>query len=204
MKSPLFVVPVADLDRGEVERTWPLTPEFLSASLQGSDATPRGTPGRLHVSLGKNGREVVIRGHLEAELTMPCARTLDPVNIDVACPVFLLLSPPPAAPKASGAPRGKRAGKKGGNWTEDPILTLEDAATDTYDGENVVLDSFVREFLLLELPLFPLRSDLHSTPQPAIESPPQASAAGEPERIDPRLAPLAAIASRLRDQEKKE
>ncbi|MBM4362314.1 MAG: hypothetical protein FJ104_06510 [Deltaproteobacteria bacterium] len=64
-----------------------------------------------------------------------------------------------------------------------------------------MLDPFVREFLLLELPLFPLREDLRSDETPAIEAPPEAP--GSPERapgeapLDPRLAPLLSLRARL-------
>ena len=50
--------------------------------------------------------------------------------------------------------------------------------------------------------MFPLREDLRSEATPAIERPPEKAGEMRPEReaIDPRLAPLAAIASRLRDK----
>ena len=65
-----------------------------------------------------------------------------------------------------------------------------------------MLDRFIREFLVLELPMVPLREDLRSEATPAIERPPEtaASRTSERETIDPRLAPLAAIASKLRDK----
>ena len=74
------------------------------------------------------------------------------------------------------------------------------AAQDTYDGEQVVLDSFVREFILLDLPMTPLRSDLPLAEDAAIAPPSGSadSAAGTEQTVDPRLAPLAAIAHRLR------
>jgi uncharacterized metal-binding protein YceD (DUF177 family) len=59
-----------------------------------------------------------------------------------------------------------------------------------------VLDSFVREFLLLELPMSVTRSDLPRADDPATAPP--SGGPDEAEHIDPRLAPLAAIASRLR------
>ncbi len=61
-----------------------------------------------------------------------------------------------------------------------------------------MLDGFVREFLLLELPMTVRRSDLPSTDDPAIAPPSAEPGGAEPRPIDPRLAPLAAIASRLR------
>jgi uncharacterized protein len=107
----------------------------------------------------------------------------------------------PRKGEASGLPgRGrKRAEEPAGH---EPDAELE-AAQDTHDGERVVLDPFVREALLLELPMFPLREDLRSEETPAIDGPPigpresdRVSAAP----VDPRLAPLAALKSRLREK----
>ncbi|HMR80646.1 MAG TPA: hypothetical protein PKD61_36300, partial [Polyangiaceae bacterium] len=55
-----------------------------------------------------------------------------------------------------------------------------------------MLDPFVREFLLLDLPMVPVSSDLPTGAIPAIPRPPAES--GE-KPVDPRLAPLAAIAA---------
>jgi uncharacterized protein len=56
-----------------------------------------------------------------------------------------------------GAPRGKARPKQG---EEDEYeFSSEEADHDVYDGETVVLDPFVREALLLEIPNFPLCSD---------------------------------------------
>jgi uncharacterized metal-binding protein YceD (DUF177 family) len=77
-------------------------------------------------------------------------------------------------------------------------LTEDDAAEDTYTGDQVVLDEFVREFLVLELPMMPVRSDLRSEARPAIPAAPDPSDDSDScHGVDPRLRPLAEIASRL-------
>jgi uncharacterized protein len=204
--QPSFVVPLADLERGPRELSWPLTPAWLTAAFEGTDAEPR-EPGVLEVTLTKNGQDVLVRGRLRAAVRMPDAATLDPVDIDIDTEVFLMLAPAPTPP---GGGRGRRAergdakrsaqkkGKKGG-WEHDPELTDGDAARDTYSGEQIVLDTFAREFLLLELPIV-ARKDLRSGPPPAIAPPSPAPAEEAPRQVDPRLAPLAAIAQRMRDK----
>ena len=114
---------------------------------------------------------------------------------DLRAEVFLLLAPAaaPAGPKRPKQDRAKKkpagpadaSGKKPGKKPkeEDPALEDDSAARDTYDGDKIVLDPFVREFLLLELPMVPLREDLRSEGPPAIERPPE-PALGEP--IDAR------------------
>jgi uncharacterized protein len=74
------------------------------------------------------------------------------------------------------------------------LLSAEEAARDEYSGDAVELDVFVREHLLLELPLFPVRSDLPFELNAATNTPPDDSGVAP----DPRLAPLAALASELK------
>ena len=217
VSKPLFVVPVADLERGPRSITWVLEEGWLRSVFDDSDAVPQGN-GSLEVELSKNGREVMVRGHAKATVSMPCVVTLEPLSIELEPEVFLLLAPAPAslppsragrAPKAvqvsrggrppPGAPAKPRKKSRDDDGPEHE-LSEADAARDTYDGEKVVLDEFVREFLLLELPMYPRRSDLPSERSPAIAPPSSEEPSQAP--VDPRLLPLAQIASRLRDQKK--
>jgi len=74
------------------------------------------------------------------------------------------------------------------------IMDADDAAMDTYFGDEVVLDGFVREAILLELPMFPLCFDAC----PGIGARPSESVLPETEdpNIDPRLAPLLELRSK--------
>jgi uncharacterized protein len=211
-EAPQFSVAVADLDYGEREIDEEIPKAWLSRALEGSEAVPRDKPGRVTVTLSKNGREVMVRGRARAYVTMPCARTLDPVDFDLDADVFLLLAPPSGAaarppPKAQSAQKaakkptpGKATAQQRRKREEDASLAEAEAARDTYGPDRVVLDPFLREFLILELPMVPLREDLRSEATPAIERPLDPAPEGRQaqEAIDPRLAPLAAIASRLR------
>ncbi len=203
--------------------TWPVPEAWLAATLADSHATPVGD-GSLEIEFSKQGREVLVRGKARAEVTVPCVVTLDPLPFTLEPEIYLLLSPAPVvrpkepkAPKAgaegpaTAAVEGKKLGthaksapaKKKSTWSDDPELLAADAARDTFDGEKVVMDEFLREFLVLELPPFPRRSDLPSVESPAI-APPSAADPNSVPAIDPRLMPLAAIADRLREQQKKE
>lgn len=179
--------------------TWTLTEAWLGRTFEGSDATPRGE-GRAEVKLTKQGRQVLVQGKVRADVTVPDARSLEPIELSLQPEIFLMLSPAPSTeknePKGKKKRRGQPAegGKKrgSGGWPEDPELSSEAAGADTYAGEQVVLDEYFREFLLLDLPMV-VRKDLNSEPAPAIAPPP-----AEARPLDPRLAPLAEIADRLR------
>ena len=229
MSRPELVVPVADLDRGPKHVEFPLSEAWLRRALEGTDASVN-APGKLDVTLSKNGADVLVRGMVHADLTMRCVVTLDPVPVAVRTEILLMLSPKSSAAaegrepgtggrrratrssKEKGAEtaatsterpgRAKKPAKGEGHWDETPVLDDETAGRDTFDGHEVVLDDFAREFLILELPMFPLREDLRAEATPAIERDPEPAVNGpdKGEVLDPRLAPLAAIASRLRQK----
>jgi uncharacterized metal-binding protein YceD (DUF177 family) len=226
MSRPELVVPVADLERGPKHAEFVLSQAWLSRALEGTDASVT-APGKLDVTLSKNGSSVLVRGQISADLTMPCVVTLDPVPVPVRTEILLMLSPqagasattheehvarrrprPSKADAAASADktgperasRSKNSGKGEGRWEETPVLTEEVAGQDTYDGHEISLDHFVREFLILELPMFPRRSDL-PTDGPAANPPlPADSQAGGDKPLDPRLSPLAELKSRLEQQ----
>ena len=73
----------------------------------------------------------------------------------------------------------------------------EEIAPGAQRESDEALDDFVREFILLDLPMFVVREDLRSAEDAAIA--PRDEDRTEAERpIDPRLMPLAELASRLR------
>jgi len=153
-----------------------------------------------------------VRGKAEVSITMPCVVTMDPLSFELRPEILLLLGPGPAtapvpktkasaktpAATASSSPAKKKKSKK---WGDEPELSDNEAGRDTFSGDLVVLDDFVREFILLELPMYPRRSDLPSPGDAA--SPPAPEPAGSA-AIDPRLQPLAEIAQRLASKKAKE
>jgi uncharacterized metal-binding protein YceD (DUF177 family) len=215
VSKPVFVVPLADLERGPRTVTFTLDEVWLRQAFEGTDATPR-RAGSATVELSRSGKDVLVRGHAEAAVSMPCVVTLEPLDIDVSPEIFLMLAPATTDP---GPKLGKKTRREGSNGTpsegrsaasrkrgakddleEDEELDAGTAARDTFEGSQIELDPFFREFLVLELPMFPRRSDLPSTEGPAI-GPPSSASEGQEPAIDPRLQPLAALRSRLREKE---
>jgi uncharacterized protein len=201
----LFTVSIRDLERADQRRTWEIPPEWIDWALSESEARSDGSAGSLELYLKKNGREVLVKGQAVASVTMPCARTLEPVGVKLEAEILLLLTPR-ATPTPTASKSGRKQRTRTDRWrstqddaaSADPSaeqLSAEQAARDEYEGETVELDSFIREHLLLELPLFPVRSDLPFQPNAGTDTPPDDS--GD-HALDPRLAPLAALASQLR------
>jgi uncharacterized metal-binding protein YceD (DUF177 family) len=212
--KPSFVVRLADLERGAKEVTFTLSEGWLRHALSDAEATPLG-PGEATVELMKSGELVIVRGRAHVKLTVPCVVTLDPVPLDLDPEIFLQLAreaepagrhkthakaDPAAKKKASTKPGPERAKKRG---KEEPELTADEAAYDTFRGEEIVLDDFFREFILLEIPAYPRRSDLPS-PEESISSRPLADPDVEAKPLDPRLAPLLGLKHRLKGSVNKE
>ena len=214
MTKAAFVVPVADLERAPRTVTFTLDDAWLRQALEGTEATPR-EAGTVTVELTKSGKDVMVRGRLQAALSMPCVVTLDPLDIDLSPEIFLMLAPAASDPSGKAAkkrapaskdqaPEGRGAASRKRHAAEDEEegeeLEATAAARDTFEGSQIELDPFFREFLLLDLPMFPRRSDLPSTEGPAIGPRLVEPESGEQEpAIDPRLQPLAALRSRLRE-----
>jgi uncharacterized protein len=207
---PLLVYPANDIDTAGIAVDAELPAAWLDAELADAEARGRAA-GRVTTRLSRSGDEIVVRGRVKAALEVPCARCLAPAAVDVDTELSLLLRPAPSASPAHGRAAGREGGKEaskrphahdtrtnGRPRTErddepEYEFSAAEAEHDTYDGETVVLDSFVREALLLELPNFPLCSEAcpgigPADPEPADEVEPP---------IDPRLAPLGALREKL-------
>jgi hypothetical protein len=104
----------------------------------------------------------------------------------------------PAREKAptKAAPAPTREKKKRGRSDPDPELSEEDPTRDTFAGDDIALDELVREFILLEIPLNPRRSDLPSSEEGLSSRPLAGPDASRP--VDPRLKPLQTMLERMR------
>lgn len=214
--SAEFAIPVLEVDRGPVRKEWALSKNWLTAALSDTEAQPGEHPGRLTVSVSKTGRDYVVLGQIDVELVFPCARTLEPAAYTLRPQLTLLLrkAAPPSDPNRQS--RSERHRTRAKKKDEDAELSDEDVSADTFTGETIVLDGFVREQLLLEFPMVPLRSDLRSAASAAIAPAPEIPANGaddsgaqpaphptEEPKLDPRLAPLLDIANELAAKLKK-
>ena len=95
---------------------------------------------------------------------------------------------------SAGSSKASLPRARGGESTEEYEFAANEAEVDSYDGETVVLDAFVREAILLEIPNFPLCSDAC----PGIRPGPAPRERLElPTPVDPRLAPLGAFKKQL-------
>jgi uncharacterized protein len=185
---PLIAISANDIDLAGVAVDVELPREWISARLEDEDVRATAN-GKLTARLSRTGKaDVVVRGHVTASVEAPCARCLKPTPVDVKGELALVLKPKaPASPPLSGRleqnrtrpspPSGSKApapelpraagekkphrekGKPMRAASPEYEFSSEEADVDEYDGETVILDPFVREAILLELPNFPLCSE---------------------------------------------
>jgi uncharacterized protein len=183
-----FIVPVHDLDVLGRDVQFPITAAWLRGALEECEMQPAGPEGSLDVHVNKTGNEVLVQGQVDVSLVVPCARCLEPVSLRPHIELSLLLFPATPDAPAKGGPKAAPTRKTGSENEFDG----EEADVDTYEGDEVVLDRFVREAILLESPTFPLCSEACEGIRPASESAPTPAGAV----TDPRLLPLLELAKR--------
>jgi len=190
-----FVFPIHDLDVAGRSAECVISTPWLRGALEGCEMQPAGPDGSLSVHLTKTGNEVLVQGQVDVRLTIPCARCLRPVelrpNIELALLLFPTTTASPSRPPGSSSARVERSAQ-GKKKEDDRDFADDEAGVDTYEGDEVVLDRFVREAILLESPTFPLCSEACEGIRPASDSAP-------PTRegvTDPRLLPLLELAKR--------
>jgi uncharacterized protein len=183
-----FSIPVHDLGIEGRDAQFPITASWLRGAMEGCEMQPAGTDGALVAHLIKTGNEILVQGQIDVSLVVPCARCLRPVELRPHIELSLLLFPAPAAP----GPTKKRPSERRSQPEPEVEFAAEEAETDTYDGDEVVLDKFVREAILLDSPTFPLCSEACEGIRPAKDP----AALDEDVVTDPRLRPLLELAKR--------
>jgi len=136
------------------------------------------TEGHVTGRISRSGAyDMVVRCRVQAAVETPCVRCLEPAKMAVESELSLLLEPTARSNRRTAAASNS-----------EHQFSAAEAELDVYDGECVVLDDFVREVILLELPNFPLCSESCPGMRPGPEMALHESTPGS--AVDPRLAPL--------------
>ena len=166
-----FAIPVSDLDAAGRSFAFPVRAVWIRSALEGANVDPAGADGKLEIRVSRSGTDVVVRGSLKADLSVPCGRCLEPTRVTVSEPLSALAVPHAAMRESLGD-------------DDDGDLAPDQSDMIPYDGDTVVLDDLVRDELLLGIPMIPLCSEgCPGIPRQSGEPPPQ-------ESVDPRLRPL--------------
>jgi uncharacterized protein len=192
-----FAIPVAEIDAGGKGMTFPIRVSWLRGVLEDTGVAAPAKDGELTCRVSKSGNDLVIHGRLEASLSAPCARCLNPASVDVAKKIAFMAVP-------SSQLRQEAAANQ-----EDIELAEEDEIIG-YDNDVLVLDEWLRDELLLEVPMFPLCSEacpgmvpLPSAQLKDAKDAKEVADLGEDDlHVDHRLRPLLALRNQLKTQKK--
>ena len=176
-----FVIQLKDLEDGAREFSFVVGRSWLDLAMKDTGVKgDSGSEGSLKVIASMTGREVLVHGKAQAQLMTECGRCLGDMPIAVEAELTSLF-----APKAEENARRRDE--------DDDEIDPNEPDLDFYSGEELELDSLVRDYLLLELPMqascdkgwecpnldLPdhvresMKTDIHEQPG-----------------VDPRLAPL--------------
>jgi uncharacterized protein len=173
-KEHEFSIAARDLDAAGRALRFVVRASWMRGALEGTGVGAAGPDGELDVRASKSGTDVVVRGVLRAELSVPCARCLEPAPVQVKEPISALVVPSTDLRESSGS-------------DDDDGVAPDQADMIAYDGETVVLDDLVRDELLLGVPMIPLCSEgCPGIRRPGSHEPAEARSPA----IDPRLQPL--------------
>ncbi|MEO8801660.1 MAG: DUF177 domain-containing protein [Polyangiaceae bacterium] len=202
MSTHEFEISAADLDASGKDYRFPVRQAWLRGILEGTELKAGTEDGTIEVRASKSGTDVIVHGHLKAEVVTACARCLGDAKVVVDGPLSVLMVPgkkgvktgpkavsTKAEPKKSADKAEKTEKKKKSRAADEEELEFspDEADVAPYDGDTVVLDDVVKDEILLEIPMIPLCSeDCQGISRPAESLP----AVEEENRIDPRLLPL--------------
>lgn len=127
--------------------------------------------GRVELRASRSKDKIQVDGRIAARFAVACARCLEPARIVMDEPFFMIFEP--ARPEDS--------------LPEEVELTESDVCWDTYEGPELDLAPFVREQILLSVPMRPLcREDCTGIPYDRPPEDPE-----QPPGTDPRWKALA-------------
>jgi uncharacterized protein len=136
---------------------------------------------RVDLSIARRGGEVAVAGSFGVTARLTCSRCLEPLSATVAPEVDLCLQPCPTA-------------------HEEVELGRDDLEVDFYREDTLDVAGLVRSEAELALPMKPLcRADCQGLCPTCGTNRNLTSCGCEARPIDPRLAPLEALKSRLTD-----
>jgi len=198
---PLIAIPATDISADGMELEASLPTKWLDSALRDADTVsdiaklkarsqPQG--GKFGGRLSRSGKDIVVHGRVSASLTVTCVRCLQLFPVYVDAELALLLQPSSQSELRQPSDDSQSAERA----SEAYEFSADEAQLDVYDGETVVLDGFLREAILLDLPNFPLCSDSCPGIRP---DPPNLSDQqnGPVEPVDPRLAPLGVLRAKM-------
>jgi uncharacterized metal-binding protein YceD (DUF177 family) len=170
---PSFVLHIPDIEAGRTQYRFPLDAAWAGGALQGcdvrlaetitntkalesatSDERANAAPDQVSIRAYKSGSDVIVQGAVDARLVGVCSRCLSDAQVALHAPFSVVFK------SAGTGHRNERVRATGVHGANDEMEYDDDPLDhETYVGEQIVLDDYVRELLLVEFPIQPLCSE---------------------------------------------
>ncbi|MBW2276706.1 MAG: DUF177 domain-containing protein [Deltaproteobacteria bacterium] len=170
MSPTIFTARVEEVERRKIEINRDIPQGWLARELSNCEYPVESLGGEVSLELHKVSGGILVRGDVRARLELECGTCLAKSAVELKPAVSSFMQPRSSETVAD----------------EDEELTPEDLEREWYGGDQIVLDSLIRDAIMLELPMNP-RCPGDCVGLEAYQ------AAGSSMEIDPRLAPLASI-----------
>lgn len=125
-----------------------LSPALVNEALEAAAGFKLKRAGKLKARFEKVGDDVLVKASLDCELETPCKRCVDPVSLEV--PVTFTLDLVPESKLERGLDDEGEDDEGGG---QAGSFAMDDTDQEPFDGKKIAMDPFVREQLVLALPV---------------------------------------------------
>ena len=134
-----FTIHTARVQPSGSEFVFEVPDAWLGPELEGCEASPAGRSGEISVSVSPISPGYYLTGTIHVHLAATCVRCLRDASLDLSIPFKVHMKPGPTQRRV------------------DEETAQEDGSLGTvhYQGEEMVLDSLVRESIVLALPMNP-------------------------------------------------
>jgi uncharacterized metal-binding protein YceD (DUF177 family) len=136
-----FVIGVHDVPEHQGAWTFTVARAWLADALKGCELEATDEDGRLEVEVTRAGNEFLVRGRVHVITAATCGRCLRPTPVVIDTPILVLYVPGPAVEKLQ-------------DDDEEPAPD-EGPDVEHFQGDSLVLDGYVRDTILLEVPMNP-------------------------------------------------
>jgi uncharacterized protein len=143
-----MLVKVEEIREKGLELEEALSPAMVNEALTDAAHFKLARAGKLKARFEKIGDQVLVKASLDCDLETPCKRCVDPVA--VALPVAFTLDLVPQSKLDRGMDDD---GEDDEGGDQAGTFALDDSDQEAYDGKKIDMTPFVREQLLLALPV---------------------------------------------------
>lgn len=143
-----FVIELHDVPTHEGSWVFPIPREWGQRAFEKCEVEALDEPGELAVEVTKAGEGYLVQGRVRLTVAATCVRCLQPVPIEVDAPVSALYVP------GATAERPATAGRKDDSDEDEPVPD-DGPDVEHFQDHRLVLDSYVRDTILLEVPMNP-------------------------------------------------